>query len=100
MLALNGHVAGTEESSRRRALLVRIQLFALAKEKAGRSAVELELPAHAQVSALRLALGQACPALAPLLPNLMIALNSEYADDAQEVPEGAEVAAIPPVSGG
>jgi hypothetical protein len=30
----------------------------------------------------------------------MIAVNSEYADDGFEIPEGAEDAAIPPVSGG
>jgi molybdopterin converting factor small subunit len=81
-------------------LRIRVHLFALAKEKAGRPIVELELPLHAPVSELRRALGEACPGLAPLLPNVMIAVNSEYADDGLEIPEGAEVAAIPPVSGG
>jgi molybdopterin converting factor small subunit len=79
---------------------VRVQMFALAKEKAGRPFVELELPLRATVSDLRRALGEACPGLAPLLPNVMIAVNSEYADDGFQIPEGAEVAAIPPVSGG
>jgi molybdopterin converting factor small subunit len=81
-------------------LHVHVQLFALAKEKAGRAIIELDLPPHASVATLRQALGEACPALVPLLPNLMIAVNSEYADNALEIPRGAEVAAIPPVSGG
>jgi MoaE-MoaD fusion protein len=80
---------------------VTILLFALAKEKAGRPTLTLTLPDPAQVSDLKAALAQACPALAPLLPTLRIAINSEYAlDDAQIIPNGAELAAIPPVSGG
>ncbi len=78
-----------------------ILLCALAKEKSGRSTLVLTLPEAAIVSDLKIALAQACPALAPLLPVLRIAINSEYAiDDAQPIPPGAELAAIPPVSGG
>ena len=41
------------------------------------------------------------PTLGPLLPSCRIAINAEYAvDDRQTIPPGAEVAAIPPVSGG
>lgn len=79
---------------------LQLQLFALARERAGRSYLELDLPEPVSVAALKAAAGEACPALAPLLPHMRIAVNSEYADDSQLIPPGAELAAIPPVSGG
>jgi molybdopterin converting factor small subunit len=79
---------------------VTILLFALAKQKAGQPTLTVTLPEPAQVSDLKTALAVACPALAPLLPTLRISINSEYALDDEPIPPGAELAAIPPVSGG
>jgi molybdopterin converting factor subunit 1 len=79
---------------------VSVRLFALAKQKAGRSELTLELPETATVADLRRALARSSPELAPLVPNLMIAVDSEYADDDRPIVAGAEVAVIPPVSGG
>lgn len=79
---------------------VNVQLFAIAKQCVGKPAVTLELPEPATVAELKRALAEAYPALAPLLPNLLIAVDAEYADDDQQVPRGAEIAVIPPVSGG
>jgi len=102
------HNAGKKETNRRfpsfseecRDVIVNLRLFALAKERAGTPFLALELPDCATVAHLKEALGEACPALQGLLPHLMIAVNSEYAGDDQPIPPGAEVAAIPPVSGG
>ena len=78
-----------------------ILLFALAREKAGASTLAVDLPPDPTILDLKAALAGACPALAPLLPTLRIAVDSEYAlDDHQAIPPGAELAAIPPVSGG
>jgi molybdopterin converting factor subunit 1 len=79
---------------------VSVRLFALARERAGRSELSLQLPEPATVAHLKQALATACPELAPLVPNLMIAVDAEYAGDDQPIRPGAEVAAIPPVSGG
>ncbi len=79
---------------------VELQLFAVARQRAGQPSITLELTEPATVADLRGALAEACPALAPLIPNLMIALDAEYASDADVIRPGAEVAAIPPVSGG
>jgi molybdopterin converting factor subunit 1 len=79
---------------------VSVRLFALARQKAGRSELTLELPATATVADLRRELARSSPDLAPLVPNLMIAVDSEYADDDRPIGAGAEVAVIPPVSGG
>ncbi len=78
-----------------------ILLFALAREKAGLASLAVELREGATVGDLKSAIALACPALEGLLPTLRIAIDSDYAlDDAQRIPPGAELAAIPPVSGG
>ena len=77
-----------------------VLLFALARERAGRPSLTVELTESATVADLKLALVRACPALSPLLSMLRIAVNSEYAPDDQVIPPGSELAAIPPVSGG
>ena len=79
---------------------VTVRLFALARQRAGRPEVVVDVPEPADVAALKRALAETVPELAPLLPNLLFAVASEYAGDETAIPPGAEVAAIPPVSGG
>ena len=82
-------------------MLATILLFAVARERAGVASLTVELPENPTVSDLKAAIARISPALAPILPMIRIAVNSEYAqDDHQVIPEGAELAAIPPVSGG
>ncbi len=78
----------------------KIKLFAGARELAGQGQIEIELPATATVQQLRAALLAASPALAPLLPHALFAINTNYATDETQIPEDAEIACIPPVSGG
>jgi molybdopterin synthase catalytic subunit/molybdopterin synthase sulfur carrier subunit len=52
------------------------------------------------VADLRRQLATACPELASLLPHVLIAVNAQYAGDDTVIPAGAELACIPPVSGG
>jgi molybdenum cofactor cytidylyltransferase len=77
-----------------------VRLFALAKERAGRSEIDLELAIPSRVADLRAALEARLPALAPLLPMALIAVNEEYAADGDVIVPGATIAVIPPVSGG
>lgn len=79
---------------------VEVQLFAVAKDAAGQDRIELELPDSATVAEVRIALAEAAPGLAPLLPSMAFAINAEYAKDEAPIPPGAEIACIPPVSGG
>lgn len=79
---------------------VTVRLFAVARQRAGRPEVTLDLPEPATVGGLRRALAAGFPELATLVPGLMIAVAAEYAPDDTPIPPGAEVAAIPPVSGG
>jgi len=77
-----------------------VKLFAVAREIYGNDAIAIELPSNATVRDLRSRLGAAIPAIAPLMSQILIAVNSEYAPDQNPLAEGDEVACIPPVSGG
>ena len=79
---------------------VQIRFFALARELAETGDATLELPEAATVADLRKSVARRWPALAALSSQVMIAVNSQYANDSASVPAHAEVAFIPPVSGG
>lgn len=79
---------------------LRVRLFALARQLAGRDDVEVEIGEPATVAQLRQQLAADVPALAGLLPYVHIAVGTDYARDDAEIPAGSDVACIPPVSGG
>jgi len=79
---------------------VRVRLFARARDLAGADAVALDLPPGATVGDLRRRLAAAYPALAGLLERSALAVQDEFADDPLALPPDAEVALLPPVSGG
>ena len=81
-------------------MLVHVRLFARARELAGTSQVSLELPAGATVGDLRQRLAAVHPPLQPLLARSALAVNNEFAGDGLTLPVPAEVALLPPVSGG
>jgi molybdopterin synthase catalytic subunit len=76
-------------------MLVRVRLFAILRERAGASELELELPEGARV---RDALARV-ESVAAGVPVVM-AVNREYADEDAELRAGDELALVPPVSGG
>lgn len=79
---------------------VAVSLFAVARQRAGRPLVLVDLPDPATVADLREALAEAVPSLAEILPHARIALGEEFAVDTTPIPPGVEAAVIPPVSGG
>ena len=76
-------------------MVVTIRLFAVLRERAGASEIELDLPEGARV---RDAI-ERLDALAGGLP-LVMSINRDYADADSELRAGDELALIPPVSGG
>jgi MoaE-MoaD fusion protein len=76
-------------------MVVTIRLFAVLRERAGTSEIELDLPEGARV---RDAI-ERLDALAGGLP-LVMAINRDFADADSELRAGDELALIPPVSGG
>lgn len=79
---------------------ISILLFAGLADVVGQSSIELELPEGATVRDLINRLAEKYPHAEKLIRNSAIALNQEYAEQEQEIHPNAEVAVIPPVSGG
>jgi molybdopterin synthase catalytic subunit len=78
---------------------ITVLYFAIAREAAGTDSESVgEGPAT--VGDLRALLAERHPALARVLPRCRLAVNEEFAGDGDPIPDGAEVAIIPPVSGG
>jgi molybdopterin converting factor subunit 1 len=78
---------------------ITVLFFAIAREAAGADS-ESVAEAPATVGDLRALLAERHPALARVLPRCRLAVNEEFAADGDPIPDGAEVAIIPPVSGG
>ena len=79
---------------------LRVLLFAAHREAAGRPSVDLALPEGATVGDLRLALGEAVPALARAALATVVAVDGEFSHDNAPLRAGAKVAVFPPVAGG
>lgn len=79
---------------------MRLLAFASAVEALGTSSRDWQLPGELSVGDLRLHLANEFPAMAPLLARLAIAVDGTLATADTRVREGAEVALLPPVSGG
>ena len=79
---------------------VRVRLFAVARQLAGRDVLELELPERSTIADVRQGLAAEVPDLAPLAAHMAFAMDSQYVRDDAVVGPGADVACIPPVSGG
>ena len=81
-------------------MTVSVLLFARARDVAGADVVELQLSPGGTVAELRRVLAAAHPKLAGLAARSAVAVNSDYAGDDMVIPPGAEIALVPPVSGG
>lgn len=77
-----------------------IKLFARARDLAGAEKVSVELSEPCTVADLRQSLGEQHPALEPVLPSLLFAVDNQYVTDAMSISASGEIAAFPPVSGG
>jgi molybdopterin converting factor subunit 1 len=76
-----------------------VQLFSLLAEELGEQVtVTVAMPATA--ATLKAALAAAYPAYAELIAQSVVAVDQDYATDEQQFTATAEVALIPPVSGG
>ena len=78
----------------------RVLFFATFKDLAGVEEAELALSEGTTVAAFKQQIADQFPALAPAIGSMLVAVNKQYAFDAEEIPPGAEIALFPPVSGG
>lgn len=81
-------------------MVVTVMLFAAARDLTGRGRVDLELPTGATVADARQGLSRQYPVAATLFDRSALAVNRDFALDTDVIPSDAELAVIPPVSGG
>ena len=79
---------------------IRVLFFATLRDRAGTKNVDLEIPVETTVQALKDLVVEAYPGLKETMDTVVISINREFAFDESLVPENAEVAMFPPVSGG
>jgi len=77
-----------------------VRLFARARDLAGADHIAVEMPAGATVADLRRRLVAQHPTLGGLASRCAVAVGAEFADDNHVLTEAAEIALLPPVSGG
>jgi MoaE-MoaD fusion protein len=79
---------------------IRLLAFASAGDALGATELELEVPDGSRVADLRVRLDREYPKLGPLWPRLALAVDGRIVSEDAPLVDGAEVALLPPVSGG
>jgi molybdopterin converting factor subunit 1 len=79
---------------------IKVLFFANLRDRAGTRSAELEVPPNMTVQGLKNLIVDEYPGLKETMGTVVISVNREFAFDDSTVPENAEVAMFPPVSGG
>ena len=79
---------------------VKLLFFATLRDRAGARFMELDIPAELTVQGLKDKISNEFPNLKESMSSVLITINREYAFDEAVIPQNAEVAMFPPVSGG
>lgn len=79
---------------------ITVLFFATIRDHMGTRTLEIQLPPGSGVEELRKKLIEREPNATAALENALISVNREYAFGNQTIPNGAEVAFFPHVSGG
>jgi len=79
---------------------VKLLFFATLRDRAGTKSMELDIPLDLTIQGLKEKLSNEHPNLKESMNSVLISINREYAFDEAVIPQNAEVAMFPPVSGG
>ena len=79
---------------------VKLLFFATHRDRAGMRSMELDIPLDLTIQGLKEKLSNEHPNLKESMKSVLITINREYAFDEAVIPQNAEVAMFPPVSGG
>lgn len=77
-----------------------ILMFAAARELSGTDVLVVEMESPTTAAAIMARIGEIVPGIAPMLPACRLAVDQSFVAGEAFVNAGAEVALIPPVSGG
>jgi len=79
---------------------VKLLFFATLRERAGTKFLEMDLPNDLTILELKEKISTEHPNLKESMKSVLITINREYAFDEAVIPQNAEIAMFPPVSGG
>ncbi len=79
---------------------VKLLFFATLRDRAGTKSIELDIPSELTVQELKDKISTEYPNLKASMSSVLITINREYAFDEAVIPQNAELAMFPPVSGG
>jgi len=79
---------------------ITVLFFASLRDYAGMKSVEIDLSPETTVQSLKRYLAKSYPGLSDPMKTVLVAINHEFGFDENVIPDGAEVALFPPVSGG
>ena len=79
---------------------IKILFFATLRDRAGTRLMDLDLPADTTIRGLKDKLAAEHPNLAESMKAVLVTINRDYAFDEAVIPQDAEIALFPPVSGG
>ena len=79
---------------------VKLLFFATLRDRAGARSLELDIPSDLTVQGLKDKISNEYPNLKESMSSVIITINREYAFDEAVIPQNAELAMFPPVSGG
>ena len=79
---------------------VKLLFFATLRERAGTKFLEMDLPNDLTILELKEKISTEHPNLKESMKSVLITINREYAFDEAVIPQDAEIAMFPPVSGG
>lgn len=79
---------------------VKLLFFATLRDRAGTRSMELEIPPDLTIQGLKDRISEDYPNLKESMSSVLITINREYAFDEAVIPQNAELAMFPPVSGG
>ena len=79
---------------------VKLLFFATLRDRAGTKSMEMDIPSELTVQGLKDKISSEHPNLKESMKSVLITINREYAFDEAIIPQSAEVAMFPPVSGG
>ena len=79
---------------------IKLLFFATIKDRAGTKSMDLDIPVDMTIQQLKDKLGTEYPNLKDSLKAVLMTINREYAFNEAVIPQNAEIALFPPVSGG
>ena len=79
---------------------IKVLFFATIRDHLGKKQISIQLPEDAGVADLKSFLVNMYPKSTAVIDSSLVSVNREYAFEDENIPDGAEVALFPHVSGG